>query len=429
MLERRQLLSVDSVENVWAAPSARGFVEIRRLISLLQRIRPRRPSPGQDGDARAPVLINSSASCAVFNTRLPERRLTVRPSRLHPPANPACTTGAFAPTERTSTRPRIPLWRQTVSRAAAPPRRSSPACWPRRRPRHCDGPSSSALSPIGRATCHAPRYGAARRAPRGSIVCANTFAALADSEQLRLTPGSELPRNQAQPCGEIATVVEALRLTDSGNERRCDNRAEARDRRQPTGLFVLLRPANELSIKGCDPSIELRPLRAGVLDEQDHAWAQSRSAPLIHQHGQELLELPLALRRDHSSLQQNGAQLIDQSCPLPDQPVSRSMKCLHVELVLALQFDKAHRRPGRRLRDPLGVAIVVLLRLDVGPDIFGRHQADIVAVGGEHAAEMMSPEFWGEVQPLASLKGLDIPPRRAVFVPWKPSRRPAFGMG
>ena len=34
--------------------------------------------PDQDGDTRAPVRINSSASCAVFNTRLPERRLTVR---------------------------------------------------------------------------------------------------------------------------------------------------------------------------------------------------------------------------------------------------------------------------------------------------------------------------------------------------------------
>ena len=41
---------------------------------------------------------------------------------------------------------------------------------------------------------------------------------------------------------------------------------------------------------------ELRPLHAGVLDEHDHAWTQSRSAPLIHQHGQELLELPLARR-------------------------------------------------------------------------------------------------------------------------------------
>jgi transposase len=39
------------------------------------------------------------------------------------------------------------------------------------------------------------------------------------------------------------------------------------------------------------------------------------------------------------------------------------------------------------------------------------------------------PEFWGEVQPPASLKGLDIPSRRADFVPWKSSRRRGFGMG
>ena len=46
-----------------------------------------------------------------------------------------------------------------------------------------------------------------------------------------------------------------------------------------------------------------------------------------------------------------------------------------------------------------------------------------------HFVANADPEFWGEVQPPASLKGLDIPSRRAVFVPWKPSRRPAFGMG
>ena len=130
-------------------------------------------------------------------------------------------------------------------------------------------------------------------------------------------------------------------------------------------------------------------MRVSVGDEQNHAWAQVGSAPLIHQHGQELLELPLALRRDHPSLQQNGAQLIDQSGSLPDQPVSRSMQRLHVKLVLALQFDKAHRRPRRRFRDPFGVPIVVLLRLDIGPDIFRRHQPDSVAVCGKHATQMM----------------------------------------
>src|SRR4029077_13952472 len=46
-----------------------------------------------------------------------------------------------------------------------------------------------------------------RVARRGDQLFAQILvAALADSEQLRLTPGSELPRNQAQPCGEIAAV-------------------------------------------------------------------------------------------------------------------------------------------------------------------------------------------------------------------------------
>ncbi len=67
------------------------------------------------------------------------------------------------------------------------------------------------------------------------------------------------------------------------------------------------------------------------------------------------------------------------------------MQGLHVELVLALQFDKPHRRTRRRFRDPLGVAIVVLLGLDVGPNIFRRHQPHVMTVRGKRAAKMMSP--------------------------------------
>jgi transposase len=48
-----------------ARPVRKGFLR-SRLINLLQRIRPRRCSPGQDGDTRAPVLIKPSASSAVF---------------------------------------------------------------------------------------------------------------------------------------------------------------------------------------------------------------------------------------------------------------------------------------------------------------------------------------------------------------------------
>jgi hypothetical protein len=39
--------------------------------------------PAKMGDTRVPGLINFSASNAVFYTRLPERRSTVRPSRYH----------------------------------------------------------------------------------------------------------------------------------------------------------------------------------------------------------------------------------------------------------------------------------------------------------------------------------------------------------
>ena len=48
---------------------------------------------------------------------------------------------------------------------------------------------------------------------------------------------------------------------------------------------------------------------------------------------------------------------------------------------------------------------------------------------GSMCFDPSGPELWGEVQPPASLKRFDIPSRRAVFVPWKPSRRRGFGMG
>jgi hypothetical protein len=67
------------------------------------------------------------------------------------------------------------------------------------------------------------------------------------------------------------------------------------------------------------------------------------------------------------------------------------MKRLHIELLLALQLDKPHGRARRRLRDPFGVTIIVLLRFDIGPDVLGRHQPHIVPMSGEDATEMMGP--------------------------------------
>ena len=132
-------------------------------------------------------------------------------------------------------------------------------------------------------------------------------------------PRGELSRDQTERCGEIAPAVEALRLTNGGDEGGGDDRADPRDRDQPASLLVVLHPADELGVESRDPAVELGPLRPSVGDEQDHPWAQSRSALLVHQDTQKLLELPFALRRDQSSLQKDGAQLIDQSRPLANQ--------------------------------------------------------------------------------------------------------------
>jgi hypothetical protein len=121
------------------------------------------------------------------------------------------------------------------------------------------------------------------------------------------------PRHSAstQPRCQVATVLESLALADRRDQRRGNCRADARDGRQSTSVLILFRPANELGVKGGDPSIEFGPLGARVGDQRDHPRAQSRPALLIHQHGQELLKLPLALGHNDSALQKDRAQLID----------------------------------------------------------------------------------------------------------------------
>ena len=65
------------------------------------------------------------------------------------------------------------------------------------------------------------------------------------------------------------------------------------------------------------------------------------------------------------------------------------MQALHVELLVALEIDEAHRRAGGRFRDRLGVPIVILLSLHVRANILWRHQPHIVTLLAKQAAKMM----------------------------------------
>src|SRR5215472_5394742 len=62
------------------------------------------------------------------------------------------------------------------------------------------------------------------------------------------------------------------------------------------------------------------------------------------------------------------------------ETISHPVQCLHVELFLGLELDKAHRRPRRGLSDGFRIALIVLLRLDVGANILGRHQSNLVTL-------------------------------------------------
>jgi len=65
------------------------------------------------------------------------------------------------------------------------------------------------------------------------------------------------------------------------------------------------------------------------------------------------------------------------------------MQRLHVQLLFTFQLDETHGWPGGCLGDRFRISIVVLLRLDVGPDIFRRHQPNLMALRLEKTAEVM----------------------------------------
>jgi transposase len=102
-----------------------------------------------------------------------------------------------------------------------------------------------------------------------------------------------------------------------------------------------------------------------------------------------LFEATFALWNDDPALQKDGPQLVDQSRPLANPTIPRTMQRRHVELRLAFQLDKPHGWARRGFGDPLSVAVIVLLRLHIGPHIVGRHQSDVVSVSREYPAEVM----------------------------------------
>lgn len=95
-----------------------------------------------------------------------------------------------------------------------------------------------------------------------------------------------------------------------------------------------------------------------------------------------------------------------ESRPLLTCAVPSAVHGRNVKLRLRFEWREPHLRPGCRLGDRCGVEIVILLRLDVRPDVFARGQPDLVALGDGKVPKMMAPHH---VSPTTKLLSLELP--------------------
>jgi hypothetical protein len=81
--------------------------------------------------------------------------------------------------------------------------------------------------------------------------------------------------------------------------------------------------------------------------------------------------------------------LVDERRAFANKPIASSVQRLHIELLLAFQFDKSHGGARGCLGDRFRIPVVVLLRFDVGAHILRRHQPDGVPHRCQLSAEVM----------------------------------------
>jgi hypothetical protein len=79
---------------------------------------------------------------------------------------------------------------------------------------------------------------------------------LADAEQQVFAAAGVLPRYQAQPGGQLAGILETLRVPQRGHQRAGRQRADARNLCQSPARFILSMPGLDLRLELIDLPVE-----------------------------------------------------------------------------------------------------------------------------------------------------------------------------
>src|SRR5215472_6947345 len=111
-------------------------------------------------------------------------------------------------------------WDRSSGRLTARPRRCAHSCWRARRLRYWDAAVPAAYQASGFWDPACPRLARARRAPHGSARCAQVaITTFTDAEQAITAATGSLLGYQPEPGSELATILEALPITDRGDQR------------------------------------------------------------------------------------------------------------------------------------------------------------------------------------------------------------------
>src|SRR5258708_31447469 len=176
------------------------------------------------------------------------------------------------------------------------------------------------------------------------------IAALRYLAEDRVVFRRELFGDKTQPGGEVAALGERIPGADRRHHRAGDNRPDTRHAHQPLATGILARKASDLAPQAFDPLIPPPPVARQILHQVNHARRQHRAACRENAWQLGTQEVP-PLPHGHPALQEEGADLIDDTGPLADHTLTHPVQRLQVQLIGALRGHELHRRALDRLGD------------------------------------------------------------------------------
>src|SRR5215831_14659269 len=196
---------------------------------------------------------------------------------------------------------------------------------------------------------------------------------LGESLLLDLAAARIVLRHETDPRGQVAAVLEQLRVGDTGPERTGDHRTNRGDRLEPRTQLARLVLLAQYTVERSDLGT----------DRLDMSYKDHQGCTC--QHGQALVTLVTDDRRQLSQPEQasfrDDAELahvpthgVDHLRALADQLRTRAVQHRKTLLLEPLHRHERHARPRHRLADRRGINRVSLAALDIGLDVPRRHQ-------------------------------------------------------